>query len=261
LLRSKRGKQDWLDDELDTNDRKSIWRRTSGDNWGAPEDLVLAEKERQKREWRERRSTLIDLAGDDELLPTPRTPIHPHHLGDPNHEVTLAAEDEDWDVEAAVERRVVQVMFTVPKTKLRVVNADVDQSSILSMPRDMESAVEKSSPGNINVEDATPGRGGTPPDAAVPSPSNRVKDLVDRYERASSPIRASPFGSSASQPSLKASTSPSPSPSPAASIKSMKLRVKRSERSLRKKKSFQTLPAGGASRLCSEDITDVVSSP
>jgi hypothetical protein len=37
--------------------------------------------------------------------------------------------------------------------------------------------------------------------------------------------------------------------------------VKRSERSLRKKKSFQTLPAGGASRLCSEDITDVVSSP
>lgn len=32
--------------------------------------------------------------------------------------------DEDWDVEAAVERRVVQVMFTVPKEKLRVVNAD-----------------------------------------------------------------------------------------------------------------------------------------
>jgi hypothetical protein len=32
--------------------------------------------------------------------------------------------DGDWDVEAAVERRVVQVMFTVPKEKLRVVNAD-----------------------------------------------------------------------------------------------------------------------------------------
>jgi hypothetical protein len=30
----------------------------------------------------------------------------------------------DWDVEAAIERRVVQVMFTVPKEKLRVVNAD-----------------------------------------------------------------------------------------------------------------------------------------
>ena len=32
--------------------------------------------------------------------------------------------DSDWDVEGAVERRVVQVMFTVPKEKLRVVNAD-----------------------------------------------------------------------------------------------------------------------------------------
>ena len=43
------------------------------------------------------------------------------------------AEDE-WDVESAVERRVVQVMFTVPKEKLRVVNRgpDGDGESILS---------------------------------------------------------------------------------------------------------------------------------
>ena len=34
--------------------------------------------------------------------------------------------DEDWDVESAVERRVVQVMFTVPKEKLRVVNRGPD---------------------------------------------------------------------------------------------------------------------------------------
>ena len=42
--------------------------------------------------------------------------------------------DEDWDVESAVERRVVQVMFTVPKEKLRVVNKnpDGDGESILS---------------------------------------------------------------------------------------------------------------------------------
>ena len=32
-------------------------------------------------------------------------------------------DDEDWDVESAVERRVVQVMFTVPRERLRVVNA------------------------------------------------------------------------------------------------------------------------------------------
>ncbi|ETN43066.1 uncharacterized protein HMPREF1541_02224 [Cyphellophora europaea CBS 101466] len=36
-----------------------------------------------------------------------------------------AQQDEgDWDVESAVQNRVVQVMFTVPKEKLRVVNAD-----------------------------------------------------------------------------------------------------------------------------------------
>jgi len=32
--------------------------------------------------------------------------------------------EDDWDVETAVQQRVVQVMFTVPKEKLRVVNAD-----------------------------------------------------------------------------------------------------------------------------------------
>lgn len=42
--------------------------------------------------------------------------------------------DEEWDVESAVERRVVQVMFTVPKEKLRVVNRgpEGDGESMLS---------------------------------------------------------------------------------------------------------------------------------
>lgn len=44
-----------------------------------------------------------------------------------------ALEDEDWDVETAVQKRVVQVMFTVPKEKLRVVNADA--LSLLSSNR------------------------------------------------------------------------------------------------------------------------------
>ncbi|KAJ0115408.1 hypothetical protein J7T55_012687 [Diaporthe amygdali] len=33
-------------------------------------------------------------------------------------------EEEDWDIERAVEKRLVQVMFSVPKDRLRVVNAD-----------------------------------------------------------------------------------------------------------------------------------------
>jgi len=49
-------------------------------------------------------------------------------------EITIAGDDdEDWDVETAVQRRVVQVMFTVPKEKLRVVNADA--LSLLSSNR------------------------------------------------------------------------------------------------------------------------------
>lgn len=37
-------------------------------------------------------------------------------------------EDEDeWDVERAVEQRLVQIMFTVPKERLRVVNAEIER--------------------------------------------------------------------------------------------------------------------------------------
>ncbi|KAI1816936.1 hypothetical protein GGS20DRAFT_535448 [Poronia punctata] len=35
-------------------------------------------------------------------------------------------EEEEWDIEKAVEKRLVQVMFTVPKERLRVVNADFE---------------------------------------------------------------------------------------------------------------------------------------
>ncbi|KAK4460950.1 hypothetical protein QBC42DRAFT_271297 [Cladorrhinum samala] len=49
--------------------------------------------------------------------------------------------DDDWDVERAVEQRLVQVMFTVPKERLRVVNAEIEsmqeeQSGILVNPGD-----------------------------------------------------------------------------------------------------------------------------
>lgn len=41
--------------------------------------------------------------------------------------------DEDWDVEKVAEGRDVQIMFTVPKSRLRVVNADVDRASLRSV--------------------------------------------------------------------------------------------------------------------------------
>jgi len=53
----------------------------------------------------------------------------------PGDAVTGDEEDEDdWDVERAAEGRVVQLMFTVPRQRLRVVNADrdVDGRSLIS---------------------------------------------------------------------------------------------------------------------------------
>ena len=49
---------------------------------------------------------------------------------------TKEAEEEEWDVESAVERRVVQVMFTVPKEKLRVVNRGPDGDGISVVSRE-----------------------------------------------------------------------------------------------------------------------------
>jgi hypothetical protein len=199
--RSKRGKQDWLDEELDPNDPSARWRRNSGDDWGAPEDVALAEQERRKREWRER-SVLINLNDD---LPTPLTPIKAGDLGVPDAggrekgRPRTPMDEEDWDVEAAVERRVVQVMFTVPKSKLRVVNADVDHSSLLSLTRETS---------DDNVKDGSPGPGGNS------NSPGRVRDLAGRFEQ----LRSSPR------------TSPRPSPSP--SIKSLKIRNKASAMSL-----------------------------
>jgi hypothetical protein len=108
-------------------------------------------------------------------------------------------------VEAAVERRVVQVMFTVPKSKLRVVNADVDGSSLISAPRDSFS------------EERTGESSGSP---------SRVKDLASRFEQISSSPRMSP----------RASPRPSPSPS----IKSLKIRAQKSTASLGKRESEQS---------------------
>jgi hypothetical protein len=51
----------------------------------------------------------------------------------PGQVVKDDTDDDDWDVETAVQQRVVQVMFTVPKEKLRVVNADA--LSLLSSNR------------------------------------------------------------------------------------------------------------------------------
>lgn len=61
-------------------------------------------------------------------------------------------DEEDWDIEQAVQNRVVQVMFTVPKEKLRVVNHDVrdDMSDIASLRSKQGSG--KSTTGPVHAE-------------------------------------------------------------------------------------------------------------
>lgn len=219
--RSKRGRQDWLEEEMDPNDPRAKWKRHPGDDWGAPEDLALAERERLRKEWRERGNLLINLT-DNDRLPTPTTPIGPSHLGasfGPERERPRTPADEDeWDVEAAVERRVVQVMFTVPKSKLRVVNADVETSSLLSLPRENS----KESIHDVIVER----HGESASASASPRPGSsspgRVRDLAGRFEQMNSP----------SGPPVRTSLRPSPAPS----IKSVKLRGRNSAASLGKGK-------------------------
>ena len=203
--RNRRGKQDWLEDETDP-----AWRRTAGDDWGAPEDIAMAERERARQEWRERGANLLVNVGSEERLPTPtKTPIRGEQLGVPRgrggSESTsrpcTPASEADWDVEAAVERRVVQVMFTVPKSKLRVVNADVDGNSILSVGgQDADDGNGSSSNNNNNNSRGV-------------KDTRSVKDLAGRFEQMS-----------------RRSSTPrtSPRPSPSNSIKSLKVRGKKS---------------------------------
>lgn len=68
--------------------------------------------------------------------------------GEKNHD----GSDEDWDVESAVEKRVVQVMFTVPKEKLRVVNRGPDGDGESTFSAEVQEA-------GGGVEDVDKGKG------------------------------------------------------------------------------------------------------
>ncbi|KAK3722742.1 hypothetical protein LTR37_002314 [Vermiconidia calcicola] len=52
--------------------------------------------------------------------------------GEPKAPANKTQAEEDWDVEEAASKRDFQVMFTVPKSRLRVVNDDMDRASLRS---------------------------------------------------------------------------------------------------------------------------------
>ncbi|KAH9810124.1 hypothetical protein Tdes44962_MAKER01098 [Teratosphaeria destructans] len=79
---------------------------------------------------------------EDGQWPRYRDDPDPGDWGEParTEDETQQAED-DWDVEGAAEKRDVQIMFTVPKARLRVVNADMDRASLRSAS---DSAISRS---------------------------------------------------------------------------------------------------------------------
>ena len=57
---------------------------------------------------------------------------HAGDWGEPRSSADIRQAEEDWDVEGAATNRDIQVMFTVPKSRLRVVNDDMDRASLRS---------------------------------------------------------------------------------------------------------------------------------
>ncbi|KAK5127404.1 hypothetical protein LTR85_006743 [Meristemomyces frigidus] len=95
-------------------------------NVGAPRRTVsdggaLLRQKRGQRDW------------EDAQWPRYRDDPDPGDWGEAARSPTERQEaEDDWDVEGAASKRDVQMMFTVPKARLRVVNADMDRMSLRS---------------------------------------------------------------------------------------------------------------------------------
>ncbi|KAK1816167.1 hypothetical protein LTR12_009416 [Friedmanniomyces endolithicus] len=83
-------------------------------------------------------------------------------------------EEEEWDVEGAARKRDVQVMFTVPKARLRVVNADMDRASMRSAS---EGAVSRS--GSVRILEPLHREGSGRLSLRARSEGDRVAGLED----------------------------------------------------------------------------------
>lgn len=109
------------------SDGASLWsaKRGAKDWAAAPHQRTSSLATEARPGWRG------GLIGSDSTSPGGPTPGSSRPLTSSGLTSTGEGDDEgDWDVEAAVEERSVQVMFTVPKERLRVVNAEVDASSV-----------------------------------------------------------------------------------------------------------------------------------
>lgn len=69
---------------------------------------------------------------DDKVFPPYHDDPDPNDWGEPRSSLERKRAEDEWDVEGEATRRDVQIMFTIPKSRLRVVNDDMDRASLRS---------------------------------------------------------------------------------------------------------------------------------
>ncbi|ESZ93381.1 hypothetical protein SBOR_6228 [Sclerotinia borealis F-4128] len=94
----------------------ALWRRKQG-----------------RGDWEDSEKLGVKRGRSNSLMNNDRPTIQDVRAGEGRGLVNAIDEDDDeWDIERAIEDRVVQVMFTVPKERLRVVNHDVREDMSIS---------------------------------------------------------------------------------------------------------------------------------
>ncbi|KAL9097260.1 MAG: hypothetical protein Q9165_000687 [Trypethelium subeluteriae] len=137
--RGKKGARDWEEDATQEEQQPSFppYRDEDGGGGGVAEGGTAVRPRRLQRRDRRRPQTTVGMREDNAAW------MREHGIGggggggggggiEEDGRRGMDEDEDDWDVEAAVERRLVQVMFTVPKQRLRVVNTDVDKDSVRS---------------------------------------------------------------------------------------------------------------------------------
>ncbi|KAK5107904.1 hypothetical protein LTR62_000564 [Meristemomyces frigidus] len=111
-----------LDGQQGSANKRDYQQRPGGSPRRAASDgSALLKHKRGQQDWA------------DGQWPCYRDDPDPGDWGEANHSYSDKQQAEDeWDVEGAASKRDVQVMFTVPKTRLRIVNADLDRASLRS---------------------------------------------------------------------------------------------------------------------------------
>jgi len=143
FLATKRGREDWEDDDHGIINNDQEMNKKKGRNVNAWNPYYEEEiDEPDGGDWGNDHPILQSLPSPDPVQPLN---VIKHNIkGEMIHNSEKQIKrkpigghdkngDEDWDVEKAVEKRDVQVMFTLPKARLRVVNGDPDGSSLRSV--------------------------------------------------------------------------------------------------------------------------------